>query len=422
MEEIELRKRRKRNMKLYPIYEMIGLDFMFYYGIRVLFLSQIKGITDADIVFASSIYAFFMIIFQVPIAIFVDKVGKRRALVTGNILNALCIFLVLVCPNLTVYIIEEIINSIAFGLKGVTESSILNSSIPDTKKKSEIFSRIHSKGYSKYCYLYATTTLVSGIIYDINPYIPIILCFITCCLASFISYRFVEIEENRNDKNVYEYMNDLKNGFKFVFKSNRLRPLLLILGAIWGLSCLFGTYEVSLLEDLNISATFIGIALAIYQIIAGKMSRQSNKFNNKYKNKSLTIILLMMTTTFLISGVVSLMNIPFGIQISIILISYTLVPIGKGFYQVLTSRYLNNFSKPDTSTKIYSGRIIVNNLARMLIGFLGTLVLTHFNIRYAMIIIAMIFFIITYILYKYAKDKLGLKPQEYKKRDLEPVK
>lgn len=217
-------------------------------------------------------------------------------------------------------------------------------------------------------------------------------------------------------------MNDLKNGFKFVFKSNRLRPLLLILGAIWGLSCLFGTYEVSLLEDLNISATFIGIALAIYQIIAGKMSRQSNKFNNKYKNKSLTIILLMMTTTFLISGVVSLMNIPFGIQISIILISYTLVPIGKGFYQVLTSRYLNNFSKPDTSTKIYSGRIIVNNLARMLIGFLGTLVLTHFNIRYAMIIIAMIFFIITYILFKYAKDKLGLKPQEYKKRDLEPVK
>lgn len=103
MEEIELRKRRKRNMKLYPIYEMIGLDFMFYYGIRVLFLSQIKGITDADIVFASSIYAFFMIIFQVPIAIFVDKVGKRRALVTGNILNALCIFLILlfICNNYT---------------------------------------------------------------------------------------------------------------------------------------------------------------------------------------------------------------------------------------------------------------------------------------------------------------------------------
>ena len=71
----------------------------------------------------------------------------------------------------------------------------------------------------------------------------------------------------------------------FVFKSNRLKPLLLILGAIWGLSCLFGTYEVSLLEDLNISATFIGIALAIYQIIAGKMSRQSNKFNNKFLKK-----------------------------------------------------------------------------------------------------------------------------------------
>lgn len=29
---------RKNNMKLYPIYSMFGLDFMFYYVIELLFL------------------------------------------------------------------------------------------------------------------------------------------------------------------------------------------------------------------------------------------------------------------------------------------------------------------------------------------------------------------------------------------------
>lgn len=42
MEEKKLAKIRKSNMKLYPIYKMIGLDWIFYYGIRVLFLTRSK--------------------------------------------------------------------------------------------------------------------------------------------------------------------------------------------------------------------------------------------------------------------------------------------------------------------------------------------------------------------------------------------
>ena len=41
---------KKRNMKLYPIYEMFGLDFMFYYVIELLFFMQVKGLTAADVV------------------------------------------------------------------------------------------------------------------------------------------------------------------------------------------------------------------------------------------------------------------------------------------------------------------------------------------------------------------------------------
>lgn len=80
MREKQIAKIRKSNMKLYPIYQMIGLDFIFYYGIEVLFLSQVKGISDSNIVLASSIYAIFHIITQMPIMIIVNKIGKRKSI------------------------------------------------------------------------------------------------------------------------------------------------------------------------------------------------------------------------------------------------------------------------------------------------------------------------------------------------------
>ena len=44
MEEKKLAQMRKNNMKLYPIYKMIGLDWIFYYGVEILFLTQITQI------------------------------------------------------------------------------------------------------------------------------------------------------------------------------------------------------------------------------------------------------------------------------------------------------------------------------------------------------------------------------------------
>lgn len=418
MTDIVLMKKRKSNMKLFPIYQMIGLDFIFYYAIQVLFLTQVKGISDANIVLASSIYAFSSIIVQVPIALFVDEVGKRNALVIGNVLNVLCMIMVMICPNFICYVIEECINAIAFGIKNVTESSLLNSSIPECKSKSDIFTKIHSKGYSKYYYISAISTFVCGMLYDINPYIPIVLCIIFCILGTIISTRFFEIDNIKsNNKNV-KYVQDLKSAFSFILKSNRLRSLLIILGFIWGILILFGTYKITLLKDLKVSATYIGIISAVLSIMTGRMSKLSNKFNEKYKNKTLTIIGLMVTISFLLAGAISIMQIPFSLKISIIIMLYMIEATSSGVHGVIQNRYISNFAKPEILTKLYSANSIISNLLRMLVTFIGTIVLDNFNIKYAMIITGILFTVVMYLLYRYSKSKLGLKAEEYKKSDI----
>lgn len=63
MDELENKKKlketqkRKNNMRLFPYYIMFGNDLLFYYSIYVLFLSEVKQVSDANIVFLSSIYA-----------------------------------------------------------------------------------------------------------------------------------------------------------------------------------------------------------------------------------------------------------------------------------------------------------------------------------------------------------------------------
>lgn len=101
MEEKNLAKIRKNNMKLYPIYKMIGLDWVFYYGVRVLFLTQVKNISPADIVLAGSFYAFCYIIFQFVNSILIEKIGKKNGIVFGQLFNLISMGIILICPNFT---------------------------------------------------------------------------------------------------------------------------------------------------------------------------------------------------------------------------------------------------------------------------------------------------------------------------------
>lgn len=417
MSKTNISRKRRINRNLYPIYSSIGLDYMFYYGIKVLFLSQVKGITDAQIVLSTSFFSLFAIITQIPLTILIHKIGKRKGLILGNLINAFSMFLVIICPNFTFFVIEEFFSATATGIKAITEASILDLSIPKFNKKGEFYTKIKRNGYSKYCYMYATSTLLAGFLYNVNPYIPVFLCMGCCILATIISCSFKEIKEN-NDEEQKGYVSELINTFKFIFKSNRLRPLLVMLGLIWGLRNLFDTYHVILLKEVNVSATLIGIILALLQLNRGKMSKFAGKLNTRFKNKTLTLMALMLTFSFLVTGLVAILEINVIVLLIVILITGIISSGIEGMYQILNSKYLNNFSNSKMVSKIYGANTIMNNLIRMTVAFVGTLVLDNFNIKHTMIIVGMIFTAIVYLLYLYMKPRVGLKPDKYKPEDI----
>ena len=425
MEEKKLAKIRKNNMKLYPIYKMIGLDWIFYYGIRILFLTQVKNISPANIVASGSFYAFCYILFQIPNNIIVEKIGKRNSIVLGQFLNLISMCMILYCPNFTWLLISQVFCALGFGLKGISESSLLTVSLPKTKRKGEIFSKIDSRGYSKFCFIGAGSVLISGFLYAINPYLPIILCILVNILALILAINFIDIEkieETKEEKTlkeeVFTIVKDLKDSFSFIFRSKRLRTLLIILGVMWGIIDICATYQETLLKELNIPSYYIGFMLAGFQMLVGIFATKANKFNRKHKNHTLTYIGLILTSGSIILGIITIFKIPFEVQLMIITGVFIARAYGKGVFQVLKKRYMNNFSNSQLMPKIYSVNGIAANLGKMLIGMIASPILNITTLSNALIIMGILCSIIMTILYFYSKNKLGLKPEEYPEKDI----
>lgn len=416
-EEKKISKRRKLNMKLYPVYRTLATDVLFFNAIKVLFLTQVKGFSNANVVFMESIYAFLKMTLQIPMTVIVSKLGTRKSVILGNIFWILEVVLIMISKNYFMIILSQLASAIGWSCKSIAEAPMLNKSIPEGHLKGKIFSKIDSKGYSRYCYISAITTVIAGFLYEINPYIPAIFTIVFMVFALIISFNFIDIKEEKV-KTVKESINEVKDGFIFIFKSPRLKSLLLMLGFMWGMICLFGTYQTTLLKDINVSATFIGIILAILDIVQGKSAVKANKFNEKHNNRSLTYISVRMALGIAIAGgvvVIGMYRIP---MLAVIIFTYILRYYDKGVFQILKKRYMGNFMTPEILTKIYAGNSIIASIFRMLAGAIGSYLLTIMTIQYAMVVVGISFSVITLLFAIYMKTRIGLKPEEYTKKDV----
>ncbi len=416
-EEKRIAKKRKLNMKLYPTYRMLAADVLFYNAIKVLFLTQVKGFSNAEVVFAESIYAFFKMVMQISIAVIVSKLGIRKSVIVGNIFWIFEMVFILLAQNYFMLILAQFSSAIGWGFKSVAEVPLLNKSIPEVHNKGKIFTKLDSKGYSRYCYISAISTVIAGFLYEVNPYIPVILAITFMVMAFIISLNFIEVKKEES-KTVKESINDVKEGLKFIVRSPRLKSLLLMIGFMWGIICLFGTYQTTLLKDINVSAKYIGIILAVLDIIQGISATRADKFNEQYKNKTLTHMTLQMTLGIMLAGVVVIIGLTRIPMLAIIIFTYIIRVYDKGVYKIIKRRYIGNFMTPEILSKVYSVDSIIASILRMSICAFGSYLLTLMPIQYAMIVAGILFTIVALVFSKYMKTRVGLKPKDYTKKDV----
>lgn len=412
---------RKRNMKIFPIYKNLGWDYMFFYTIDFLFLTQIKGINPADVVLKGAFYSLFMIILQIPANIVVEFLGRKNSIVLANILNCFYIIAIMLSKNLGDLIFAEFISAMAFAIKEVAEPSLLNESIPPSKSKSEIYAKINAKGASGYYVLNAISKIIAGILFTINGYLPLIFSLAVLIIAIIISTQLVEPIKRKN-KGIKQLLNqkqikDMEEGFAYIVKSERLKALIVCSSVIVTLIIILNNYEVGILEDLNITSAIIGVVSAFGSLVSAIASRRQEKFHNILRNKSLITIAMILSVSCLISGICGIWAEKSITLICIVILMSLFFNFGQGMYYTIIDKYLSNFSNKKIDTKIFATKNLFSNICRAIGGLIASFLLSKMPTAYCMIIVGVIFTIIYVLLAKYMKTRVGLKPEQYSEEE-----
>ncbi len=423
--------KRKFNIKLYPIYKMFAWDLLFYYAISFLFLTEVKGFSGADVVLLDvSAYTLFKCISQLPATIITDKLGKRMSVIMGNIFVSFSILFIMLCRSLTSLAIAEFCMAFGFVIKTIAEPNILYDAFTAPESSGKTFNKLDGRGSALYYFLNAGSLLVTGFLYVINPYLPIILCLMFCVIATFVSGMFSSLRASEKSKKdtspkaldrLKEYGKELRFAFKHILKSKRLVYLILFYGLFQSLIAVTTTLDRSLLTDLAIPPSYFGIIFAALSVLSSISSYSTNLLHRKLRNKALTVFSIFFIGACFVSGIFILITMPFSLALTLVLFSFGIRATIKGPFYTLYKKYLSSFASSDVRIKIYTTNYLFENIVGAIIAFIVSRFLSNHTTADAFVALGVVYTVVFTILLFKMKSHVGLRPEQYEKTDINLV-
>lgn len=409
-----------KNIKLFPIYKLFAYDLLFYYAIQMLFLHNVKGISISNIVLLNSLYSAFQMLFQIPASLVVDKIGYKKCIMTGNIFCTTAIITYILSNSFGTVMLGDFQLALGFALKSVSESPFLFTAMKKEKMQNDS-AKVEAKGSSLYFYAEAFASILSGYLYVINPYVPVVLCALAMLTSTVLSTKFNDITLSTNQKaktNSEDYFSDMKNGFKFIFKSQRLKSLLLFSCAFAGIMAVASNFSKAFMTDIGISSVTFGIITSALSIISAIGSSYQDKFESKRKKKTLSYISIIYTVAFIFVGIPHLIGFNTEILLPVGFIVFALQYFFKGSYRVIMKKYLNNFTTSSIRPKIMSVYYLSEMFGTATLLFLASKMLDLVDIGVAYVVFGVLFIMIILLILEYMRTRLGLKPEQYNEKDI----
>lgn len=417
---MEITKAKQKNVELYARYKMFSWDMLFYYAIIFLFFTQVKNISAADVFLAESAYPLFKVIFLIPATILIDRIGKRKSLIIGNAFIVISTLTYIFATNFYHILLGELLSAIGYIIKGTCETNMLYDSLEKNEKRGSIFSKIDGRGTSWYFYIDAISSVMSGFLFFINGYLPMIFCLITNIYSVHLSLKFKEIDyaDEKDKITVKEEFKELKKSVKSIFHSSRLKNLI-VFGALFsGMLSVLVTFRSNILSDIGVSSQYFGIIFAILGIISGIAAKNQYRFHKKFRNKTLAMLSLPVVLSCIFLGIFCMVG--FNIQTTMVVVLgvFLIQYIAKGPFYTLIRQYMNNFTTTSLRNKISSSFNLLESLFRSLISFTVSFLLRYTTTNYVLVMVGCIFTLIVVLMLDNMRKKVGLKPEEYPEKEI----
>lgn len=420
----KISKKRRNNAILYPIYKMVSWDLLCFYSVEFLFYTITKGVTASQVLLITASYMLGKLFFQIPSVAIADYLGKRKSLIIGNAILVVYMILIIYSPGLLGILIATALSGFGYDIKAITESNLLYDSVA-TRGGDGIYTKIDSKGASAYYVIDTVLSVIAGYLFVINNYIPMYICLFFLIVSFVLSFKFEDIYRSKKEKtgiNLKEFLSgyskDIKSSFNFIRKSNRMKSYVLFATVFYGVIKIMSTCKNDLLIDMKISEEQFSLIYAALSLIAAISAMFSKKVQRKFKNKTLKLISLSYIFSIIGVGIISI-KLTNEIAIPLVLMLCCVMRISDSQWYVTEYTYLKNFTNYDTRVKItFTFELIVVGVTS-LIAALGSLLLKYIEIRYAILFLGLLALALITIVLDYMRTRIGLKPKEYRKEDIE---
>lgn len=421
----ELRKNRRINAKLYPIYKMFSWDLLFFYSIEFLFYTITKKITVSEVLIINGFYLLFKIISEIPAVAITDFLGKKKSIVLGNVLLIVNMLILIFLPGSISIILANLVFALGEDIKTIAESNLLYDSVA-TRGGDGLYSKLEAKGGSWYYILDGIASLTAGYLFVINNYLPIFICLGFIIISTILSLEFKEIypaQKNERDKNSFkntlkEYSSDLKSSFKFILKSRRMKAYILFQVVFYSLISIIDIYNSDLLIDIGIPEEQFSMIFAILTLIGGISLSLKRPIEKKFKNRTLSFISLIYIGACILIGIIASLHTEETI-IPIILTMYAIQRVCTSIWYILEYKYLKNFTNEGMRNKIMFTYEFIGGIFASIFSILGGLLLEVIDVENAFLIVGLFSLACMVVVLDYMRKRFGLKPEEYKNEDIE---
>ena len=213
-------------------------------------------------------------------------------------------------------------------------------------------------------------------------------------------------------------MKGIRYAFRGIFRSKRLKSLLVFNGIFVAILRILQTLRNTILTEIGVEEQYFGVIFAILGIISGIATRNQGRIHSRFRNKTLAFLSIPTACSCLVIGLGLFFHLPIQIMYVIVTISFIIQYIAKGPYYVLIKRYFNNFTTSQKRVKIATANNIMENAIAAILVFVASYVLEVAPIYDSVVMIGCLAVGGVVLWLDHMRGRVGLKMEEYSKKEI----
>lgn len=374
--------------KLYPLYDGLSKDLLFYIAIDTLFLTVAKGFTAVQISLLGFIPTFICVLLKPVLLRAVKRLGNVQSSRVGTFM--LLSSAVLITLGTTFYIISigRVLYESAFILKSM-ESITLKKNLEHQEKANQ-YMRIRGASNTVYASATFIIAIMAGPIFNVSPYLPMWLCILFCVITFCLSFTFYEVkdkEDNLETKNKPQKCKEEKKS-----KLSKILLLAMISNALFinivfvgqQDSKLFIQYQLTDWYGITTTATLLTLIVASSRLSRIVLNMAFNKYYQKFKNQIpivLSSVLVIGFGSIILGTVLPLHNI---IKVIFMTLGFDLIIPMRDTFIIYIEDVVLSHSKKEEQQELFTNMEVLVKVGKVAMNLAISLLLLKVDLYYIM--------------------------------------